>query len=80
MKSNGLSRAFTGLPVPQYPKLFPGTIWLYLVLTLFYGAGLVIWGAYFFLSYKPKKEVADRMLQDNEQKRQQLLGELSKYS
>ena len=75
-----IEQSFYGLPVPQYPKLFPGTIWLYLVLTLFYGAGLVIWGAYFFLSYKPKKEVADRMLQDNEQKRQQLLGELSKYS
>lgn len=72
-------QSFFGLPVPKYQKLFPGTIWLYLVLSLFYGAGIVIWGAYFFLSYKPKKEEADRISQDNERKRQQLMAELSKY-
>lgn len=75
-----LEQAYFSLPVPKYPKLFPGTIWLYLVLSLFYGAGIVIWALYFFLSYKPKKEEADRISQSNEQKRQQIISELEKYS
>jgi hypothetical protein len=75
-----LEQAFFALPVPKYPKLFPGTIWLYLVLSLFYGAGIVIWALYFFLGYKPKKEEADRISQANQQKRQQIMSELAKYS
>lgn len=74
-----LEQQFNGLPTPQYPKLFPGTFWLYLVLSFFYGLGIVIWLAYYFLSYKPKKEQADRISQDNQQKHQQILAELSKY-
>jgi len=74
-----IEQSFFGLPVPKYPKLFPGTILLYIVLSFLYGAGIAIWIAYYFLSYKPKKEEADRISQDNEGKRQQLLAELSKY-
>jgi len=74
-----LEQSFFGLPVPKYPKLFPGNIWLYLVLSLFYGAGIVIWITYFFLWYKPKKEEADRLFQDNERKHQQIWAELVKY-
>ncbi|MCX6639030.1 MAG: hypothetical protein NTW14_00930 [bacterium] len=75
-----LEQSFFSLPVPKYPKLFPGTIWLYLVLSLFYGAGIVIWVAYFLMSYKPKKEEADCISQDNDQKRQQILTELAKFN
>ena len=75
-----LEEVFFGLPVPKYPKLFPGTIWLYLVLSLVYGAGIVIWLLYFFLSYKPKKEEADRIALENEKKRNQVMEELSKYN
>lgn len=75
-----LEQDYFGLPVPEYPKLFPGTIWLYLILSFLYFSGIVIWSLYFFLSYKPKKEEADRISQSNEQKRNQIISELAKYS
>jgi hypothetical protein len=75
-----LEQQYFGLPVPKYPKLFPGSIWLWLFLSIFYGLGVVGWIAYFILSYKPKKEEADRIAQDNDGKRQQLLDDLAKYN
>lgn len=75
-KIKQLEQQFFALPVPKYPKLFPGTIWLYLFLTLFWGAGVVIWLAYFFLSYSPKKKEADRVAQANEEQRGRMLNQL----
>jgi hypothetical protein len=40
-KIKQLEQQFFSLPAPKYPKLFPGTFWLYLVLTFFWGAGIV---------------------------------------
>jgi hypothetical protein len=75
-----LEQSFFGLPVPKYPKLFPGTIFLWIVLAFFYGLGIVGWLLYFFLSYKPKKEEADRVSQDKAQKREQIFADLDKYN
>lgn len=74
-----LEQKFFALPIPTRPKLFPGTIWLYLVLTLFYGAGIVIWLAYFFLSYSPKKQEAERIAREADEERGRILAELEKY-
>jgi len=79
-KIKQLEQQFFSLPVPKYPKLFPGTIWLYLVLTLFYGAGIAIWLAYFFLSYSPKKNEADRVAQSNAEQRGEILNQLEPVS
>ena len=74
-----LEQNFFGLPVPKYPKIFPVSIWLWIV-TAFFTVGVVGWVIYFFKFYKPKKEEADHISQDNEQKRQQILAELEKYN
>jgi len=75
-----LENNFFSLPIPQYPKLFPVSIWLWIVAAFFYGIGIVGWIAYYLLSYKSKKERADRISEQNERKRQEILGELAKYS
>lgn len=75
-----LENSYFSLPTPKYPKLFPGTIWLYLVLTLFYFSGVVIWALYFFISYKPKKAEADQIAQAKQQKREEILSEIAKYN
>lgn len=75
-----LEQSYFGLPSPQYPKLFPVSIWLWVVTAFIYGAGIVGWALYFFLSYKPKKEIADSLSADNNSKRQQIMSELAKYN
>lgn len=74
-----LEQQYFGLPVPKSPKLFPGSIWVWLILSAIWGIGLVGWIIYFIVSYKPKKKEADRIAQDNDDKRQQLLNELAKF-
>ncbi len=75
-----LEQTFFGLPVPKYPKLFPGTFWLWLVLAFVWGLGIVGWVVYFFLSYKPKKEKADALAAESQRKRQQIFTELEKFN
>jgi len=75
-----LEQAYFSLPVPKYPKLFPGTIWLYLILSFYYGIGIILWILYFLFYYSPKKKEADKISQSNQQKREQIMAELSKYS
>ena len=75
-----LEESYFSLRSPYYPKLFPIHIGLWGVLTLFYGVGVAIWLLYFFISYKPKKNYADRISQSNAQKRQEILTELEKYN
>ena len=74
-----LEKSYRDLTVPEQPKLFPGTFWLYLVLSFFYGIGIVIWVMYYFLSYQPKKIEADNITKDVAQKRHQILVELDKF-
>lgn len=51
-----LENEYFGMDLPQEPKLFPVSVWLWIVLVLIYGIGIPIWIAYYFLSYKPNKE------------------------
>ncbi len=68
-----LEQQFFSLPTPIYPKLFPGGF----ILLLFWWYA---WPFYFFLSYKPKKEEADRVSAATQRKQQELLGELQKHA
>ncbi|MHB8871927.1 MAG: hypothetical protein ACYC5G_05740 [Candidatus Doudnabacteria bacterium] len=74
-----LEQQYNSLPYPTYPKLFPISIWVWIILAFVYGLGVVGWILYFFLSYKPKKEEADNISTANSRKRQELLTELEKY-
>lgn len=74
-----LEQQYNSLPYPTYPKLFPISIWVWIILAFVYGLGVVGWILYFFLSYKPKKEEADNISSTNSRKRQEILTELEKY-
>lgn len=74
-----LEQQYNSLPYPTYPKLFPISIWVWIILAFVYGLGVVGWILYFFLSYKPKKEEADSLSSTNARKRQDILTELEKY-
>jgi hypothetical protein len=74
-----LEQQYNNLPYPQYPKLFPISIILWIVLAFIYGIGVIGWAFYYFLSYKPKKEEADNIANSSAKKRQDILTELKKY-
>ena len=74
-----LEQQYNSLPYPTYPKLFPISIWVWIILAFVYGLGVVGWILYFILSYKPKKEEADNISISNSRKRQEILTELEKY-
>jgi len=59
-KIRKLEREYELLPIPKYPKLFPVSIWLWIIGTFFWGIGLIGWLAYFFMKYQPDKSKADR--------------------
>lgn len=63
----------------EYPTLFPVAWWLWGIATFFYGVGAIGWVAYFVLVYKPKKEAADNLTDQNLRKRGEIMGELEKY-
>jgi len=71
-----LENEFFSIPYPKYPVLFPGGFWLW----LFTSAWCLLWIPYFFLSYKPKKEEAERIDREGSRKRQEILAELEKYA
>lgn len=75
-----LEQQYNELPHPVYPKLFPVSIWLWLVGALVYGIGIIGWVAYFFLLYNPKKSAADELAAQNQKKRDEIMKELEKYS
>lgn len=66
-------------PPPVYPKLFPVSIWLWVVGSFVYGIGVVGWLIYFFTSYKPKKEKADKDYAILVSRREQIMKELENY-
>lgn len=77
-KVKRLENQFFSLPQPYYPKLFPISIWLWIILAFFYGIGIIGWLIYFFVSYTPKKELADKVYKELMQKRTQILEEVDK--
>ena len=75
-----LEQSFFGLTTPHYPKLFPVSIWLWLVAAFFYGIGIAGWIVYYVLHYKPKKEEADQLALENQEIREQILANLAQYN
>lgn len=75
-----LEDKYFSLPLPNYPKLFPISIWLWVVGAFIYGIGIIGWIIYFFVSYKPKKEIADKTQADLVRNRAQILNELGQYN
>lgn len=75
-----LERQYNALPHPVYPKLFPASIWLWVIASLIYGIGIAGWVIYFFAMYSPKKNAADELSEQNRKKRDALLNELEQYN
>lgn len=74
-----IENKYFSLPLPEYPKLFPVSIWMWVIGAFFYGIGIIGWVIYFFVSYNPKKEIANKMHEDLVHNRTQLLNEVEKY-
>lgn len=74
-----LEEQYKTLPHPVYPKLFPVSVWLWLIAAVIYGIGVVGWVAYFFLYHQPKKKSADELMAQNQRKRDEIMKELEKY-
>jgi len=75
-----IENKYFSLPLPDYPKLFPLSIWLWVVGAFVYGIGVVAWLIYFFVSYKPKKATADKTHADLVRNQAQILDELKQYN
>lgn len=54
------------------PRLFPLGVWLWIILALFYGIGIILWLLHYFTNYRPKNE--EFQSQSNA-----LLNEVSQY-
>jgi len=74
-----IEQAYFGLPLPNFPKLFPGGLGIWIFLALF-TIGIIAWPIYYFLYYRPKQDPAFKLSQENATKRQQMLTELAKYA
>jgi hypothetical protein len=75
-----IEKKYFSLPTPEYPKLFPVSIWMWIIGAFFYGIGILGWLIYYFVSYKPKKIIADKTQEDLVRNRVQILEEAEKYS
>jgi hypothetical protein len=75
-KVKKLESEYNALKEPEFPKLFPVSIWLWVILALFYGIGIIGWIAYYFMSYQPKKERADKDYQQLLIDRKEILDRL----
>ncbi|MCG2720465.1 MAG: hypothetical protein L6290_00395 [Thermodesulfovibrionales bacterium] len=75
-----IENKFFSLSTPEYPKLFPVSIWMWAIGALVYGIGIIGWLIYFFVSYKPKKDMADKTQEDLVRNRAKLLEEAEKYN
>jgi len=73
-----IEQAYFSLPLPKFPKLFPGGLGIWIVLA-FFTVGIVAWPFYYLLYYRPKKNAAFNLSQENATKRQPMLTELAKY-
>jgi len=75
-----LESEYNSLPHPEYPKMFPVSIWLWVVLALVYGLGILGWLIYYTTSYKPKKDKAEDVHSNLLKNRERILKEVQKYS
>jgi hypothetical protein len=46
-----IENKYFSLPLPDYPKLFPVSIWMWVIGAFIYGIGIIGWLIYFFVSY-----------------------------
>lgn len=74
-----LEQQYNSLKHPVYPKLFPVSIWMWVIGALAYGLGIIGWAAYYFLLYSPKKNAADTLAEQNKKKLSEIMNELEKY-
>ncbi len=75
-----LESEYNSLPRPEYPKMFPVSVWLWVVLALVYGLGILGWLIYYITSYKPKQSKAEDVHANLLKNRERILKEVQKYS
>lgn len=75
-----LEDEYFSLKYPKFPKLFPVSFWIFLILAFVYGAGIVIWGIYFFAYYQPKKKEANELNEKRIKRQSEILNELNKFN
>ena len=79
-KIKNLETEFFGLPVPKYPKLFPGSGCLWAVIFLFtFPVSIPAWIIYYFVKYSPDKARVERVKQQLEIDRHEILERLKQY-
>lgn len=79
-KIKKLETEFFSIPQPKYPKLFPVLPWWgWGISVLFYGIGLIVWLGYYFMKYKPDKDLADRHAKQLDIDRHEILERLKQY-
>jgi len=79
-KIKNLETEFFSLPVPKYPKLFPGSGCLWAVIFLFtFPVSIPAWIIYYFVKYSPDKARVERVKQQLEIDRHEILERLKQY-
>jgi len=74
-----LENEYFSLKQPNFPKLFPISFWIFLILAFVYGAGIVIWVIYFLAYYQPKKKEADEISEIRVKRQGEILDKLLKF-
>ncbi len=74
-----LEKEYFSLKQPNFPKLFPISFWIFLILAFVYGAGIVIWVIYFLAYYQPKKKEADEISEIRVKRQGEILDKLLKF-
>ncbi|NOU17728.1 MAG: hypothetical protein HOO91_09240 [Bacteroidales bacterium] len=74
-----LENEYFSLENPKFPKLFPVSFWIFLILAFVYGTGVVIWLIYFFAYYQPKKKEADEINERKINRQNEIMNELRKF-
>ncbi len=79
-KIKNLENEFFSLPIPKYPKLFPGSGCLWAVIFLFtWPVSVPAWIIYYFVKYSPDKARAERAKQQLQIDRQEILERLKQH-
>lgn len=79
-KIKNLEKEFFDLPIPKYPKLFPGSGCLWAVIFLFtWPVSVPAWIIYYFVKYSPNKARAERAKEQIQIDRHEILERLKQY-
>jgi hypothetical protein len=79
-KIKNLENEFFSLPIPKYPKLFPGSgcLWAILFVCTFFVL-VPFWCIYFVVKYLPDKARAERQIKQLQIDRQEIKERLKQY-